>query len=110
MSLCINCKKEISAIEDNIYSGYCENCYEEIKGKETKSNTYNSPSNSVATILKVISTITFIIGIIIFIFGIVSDEIELGIGIAVIISSFVGSVLLYAFGEIIQLLEDIKNK
>ena len=66
MSLCINCKKEISAIEDNIYSGYCENCYEEIKGKETKSNTYNSQSNSVATILKVISTITFIIGIIIF--------------------------------------------
>lgn len=110
MAYCIKCNKEISAVEDNIYSGYCENCYEEIKGKNLKSDNYTHQSNTVATILKAISIIIVIISFIVFVFGIVSDEIELGyVGFAIIILSFIGSVFIYGFAEIVQLLEDIKR-
>lgn len=110
MRYCKKCNKEISAIEDNLYSGYCENCYDEVNKKNQKqySNTHNN--NIIATILKALSIFISIIGIIGLIVGIATDEMEVFTGIIIILSSFISSIFIYGFGEIIQLLEDIKNK
>lgn len=105
MASCINCKKEISAIEDNIYSGYCENCYEETKGKNPKSDTYSRQSNVVATILKSISIIIVVICIIGFIISITSEKeiiwISATTSIIIIVATAICSIFIYGFGEII---------
>lgn len=108
MSRCKKCDIEISALEDNLYSGYCENCYEDIYGK--KVNNYINKNNGFASMLKFISIIIAVICIIAFIVEMVNDEIEIIAGIALIIATVMGTLFVYGFGEIIQLLEDIKNK
>lgn len=108
MSNCKLCNKEISPLEDKLYSGYCENCYEDIYGK--KVNSYINENNGFASMLKFISIIIAVICIIASIAEMVNDEIEIIAGIALIIATVAGALFVYGFGEIIQLLEDIKNK
>lgn len=116
MVCCKKCNKEISAVENNIYSGYCEKCYEEIEGKKQVSDKNDSylpncnKNNIVAKITKSISIIIVIISILVFIVGIATEEIEEMGDVTIIVISLVSSVFIYGYGEIIQLLEDIKNK
>lgn len=114
MIYCKSCNKEISALENNIYRGYCENCYEILREKKTKCDNHTHANNVIATIIKTISIILFIIVIARFVFSIASSfEIEMEsiiISIIIMIGTCIGSVFIYGFGEIIQLLEDIKNK
>ena len=115
----------------------CENCYEEnettrttckncgaklyrggleekgqnrVKGQNNDySGNYYRKGNKVALIIKVISVIASIIGIIasLTLFGSSYTE---DLAIIYLIVSIVGGIFSYALGEIIQLLEDIKNK
>lgn len=67
-------------------------------------NIQNSNKNSVASIVKGLAILETIIGIII---GFITIE---EFGIPVIVASVISAIFIYALGEIIQLLEDIKNK
>lgn len=113
---CKKCSKKISEEEAKSYNGYCENCYKEFemvqpKIKKHGSNIKNDYDNYnvVARIIKVISIIIVLIG---FIYGaIMSEDWETEkLVLPIIIGSIVFSVFIYGYGEIIQLLEDIKNK
>lgn len=114
MSACKLCSKEISPLENNLYSGYCESCYEKIYSKNSQEDNYSKTNsrknNIVATILKSISIINIIICIIGLIIGGSSLGIDLVTAVTIIIVVAVSSIFIYALGEIIQLLEDIKNK
>lgn len=69
----------------------------------------NNGRNTVAKVTKIISIIVAVGG---FIFGLFTiDGLNTGSLVApIIIGSVIFAVFLYALGEIIQLLEDIKNK
>lgn len=130
--------EELKAMEiknDNVI--ICENCYEEneatrttckncgaklyrgglegkVQSRATEQNNdysgnYYRKGNKVALIIKVISVIASIIGIIasLTLFGSSYTE---DLAIIYLIVSIVGGIFSYALGEIIQLLEDIKNK
>lgn len=70
-----------------------------------KSDIY--PKNKIAKSMKLVSIILLILGIII---GITQLDTYLVLGITYIVISIISSIFVYGFGEIIQLLEDIKNK
>lgn len=127
--------KAMGIRKDNVI--ICENCYEEneatrttckncgaklyrggleekgqnrVKGQNNEySGNYYRKGNKVALIIKIISVIASIIGIIasLTLFGSSYTE---DLAIIYLIVSIVGGIFSYALGEIIQLLEDIKNK
>lgn len=101
---CKKCKKE--CMESELSNGFCSECIE--KYGENTSKLKNI-SNPIADILKkwFISIIIggLILGIILFIY---SQEI-IGAFICVIVSLPI-ALLIRALAEIIQLLEDVKNK
>ena len=94
---CLKCYRDITEEEYKEYKGHCKSCYEVIT------------CNLVAKIIKIIAIIVGVIGIF---YGLTmldsfsSEEFALPI----IIASIVTAIFVYGFGEIIQLLEDIKNK
>lgn len=116
----------------------CENCYEENNSKrKTCSNCgatlyYNPeikkdmPNNEKKsehnnaniiennyyqnTVAKIIKILSFILGILGIIVGLTTIEDLQLMSIIIIVTSLISSILIYALGEIIQLLEDIKNK
>ena len=80
-----------------------------IREKEILKNQYeyNKSSNKVATIIK---TIAIILAIICTIMGLLAiDELK-SLSIVIILTGVISAIFVYALGEIIQLLEDIKNK
>lgn len=98
MKQCKSCCKDITGEELKEYNGYCQKCYED---------NNNKGENQVASSIKSISILFIIIGIIgtiyVFTYNIVLAFI---VGImSIAISRFI-----FGYGEIIQLLEDIKNK
>lgn len=108
---CKKCKKE--CMESELTNGYCYECYQKYKNDVIE---LKNIENSIATAIKKASTIIKIIGYIVtsillfaliytygFFIGIISALIE-----AFII--FITTILLDGFAEIIQLLENIKNK
>lgn len=116
---CSNCKKE--CMESELENGLCYECVENYKKKNNISNpsiTLKSQiiKNNIAQKYKSIIHIMWFLGyglsIILAITGIVNDEPWLGITIGLIgfiITSY-STLSLEAKAEIIQLLEDIKNK
>ena len=80
--------------------------------KENNSNFVKSNSVARNTVAKVIKIISIIVAIGGFIFGLYKiDGFNSSYFVApIIIASIVSAVFIYALGEIIQLLEDIKNK
>ena len=115
---CKECCRDISEDEYKQFKGYCKKCYAERRNIERQKASYNgdsnsndiyeyAPKNTIAKIIKIISIISAIAGIII---GLVTiGELEV-MSVAIIIVSIISAVFVYALGEIIQLLEDIKNK
>ncbi len=67
-------------------------------------NSKSSNKNSVASIIKGLSILEIICGVIIGLMMI--DE----FGIAIIVATMISGIFIYALGEIIQLLEDIKKQ
>lgn len=73
----------------------------------SKETSFDYTKNRVAKLIKVISIISLIIGVII---GITQLDTYSILGITYIVISIISSIFVYGLGEIIQLLEDIKNK
>lgn len=101
---CKKCKKE--CIESELKQGYCLDCFERYNGNIEK---LKNTENSTAKFFKVVSIAIIILGIIL---GIIAFTANFGIFIALTcsFSLIIFSVFLIAIAEIIQLLEDIKNK
>lgn len=75
-----------------------------IRGNSNNHNVKTTITNSVANIIKALAILEVIIAIVV---GLITIE---EFGILVIIGSIISAIFIYALGEIIQLLEDIKNK
>lgn len=116
---CKECCRDISEEEYNSYKGYCKSCYKDRHNIENNKKQYNqnvnnsinyeeeSTTNIVAKIIKIIAILEAIAGILL---GLVFiEDLEIMV-IVVIVASLISGVFIYAIGEIIQLLEDIKNK
>lgn len=102
---CKECCKKISKKEFELNKGLCTKCYLSRK----KPNGDTKKSNNVAYIIKSIAIIGAIAGIILGCMQFSSYHTE-SLGILYIVISVISAVFVYALGEIIQLLEDIKNK
>lgn len=107
---CQKCCREITEEEAEQYEGYCRKCYTlEKQYREEDNDKMKNGENRVATIIKVISIIGAIIGVC-FGFSQFDSYKSEGMGVTIIVASVVSAIFVYALGEIIQLLEDIKNK
>ncbi len=78
---------------------------------DNKNNNVNvsARTNKVATIIKALAIVEVVIGVIFGIYAIDGLNMDEG-AIVIIIASIISAIFTYALGEIIQLLEDIKNK
>lgn len=111
MAHCKECYKELSDTEIQKYEGYCQKCYgwnhENEKPTSSFKKSYSNISNNiVANVIKIIAIISAIAGVIL---GFIFEE-EIIIKVVIIVIACISSTFAYALGEIIQLLEDIKNK
>lgn len=115
---CKECCREITEEEAKKYGHLCKKCYsieEDNSNDEQEDNEqeYNEQGykryNGTATLIKTIAFIGAIIGVF---FGIAQFDSAAtsALGIACIAISIISGIFIYALGEIIQLLEDIKNK
>lgn len=108
---CKECCRDITEDDYNTYDRYCKICY---KDKE-QDDDYNEDdeerkTNFIAQRIKGIAGIIITIGIIAGIIMCSSMEEFVVLGVIVIVGSIITAIFIYGFGEIIQLLEDIKNK
>lgn len=116
---CKECCKDIPEEEYNSHKGYCKNCYKDRYTIENNKKQYNQDitnstnyekektTNTVAKIIKVLAIINAIASIILGLVNIENFELY---AILFIVVGIISSVFVYSLGEIIQLLEDIKNK
>lgn len=81
------------------------------ENREYKNNNGNvsSRTNKVATIIKALSIVAGVIGVVFGLYAIDGLNMDEG-ALIIIIASIISAIFTYALGEIIQLLEDIKNK
>ena len=108
---CKECCRDISADEYRKNAGYCEKCFSNfIEPKLDETTTTNEEDKIINTSAKCIKVIAIMIGIICFIAGLAYIDDDSNFGLTLIIISIISSIFIYGFGEIIQLLEDIKNK
>lgn len=101
---CKRCKKE--CMESELKDGYCFECYSKYKNNIAE---LKSIKNSVAEYFKKWSICCIILGIILVIISIIQEYGFFAI-VSIIATVAVVTALLRAVAEIIQLLEDIKNK
>lgn len=110
MKQCKECCRDISREESEQYNGYCKKCYKIIKEDDENNKTVNkNEKNIAASIIKAISIIGAIISVI-YGLNLLGSYTTSTIGFFVIIISIISAVFIYGLGEIIQLLEDIRNK
>jgi len=98
MKQCKSCCKYITEEELKEYNGYCPKCYED---------NNNKGENQVTSNIKSVSVLFIIVGII---GTICAFTYNILLAFIVGIMSIVISRFIFGYGEIIQLLEDIKNK
>ena len=81
------------------------------ENRKYKNNNGNvsSRTNKVATIIKALSIVAGVIGVVFGLYAIDGLNMDEG-AVIIIIASIISAIFTYALGEIIQLLEDIKNK
>ena len=108
---CKKCKKE--CMESELTNGYCYECYQKYKNNIVELKNIENP---IATTIKKASTVLKIIGYIgtaillfalIYTYGFLIGCISALIEVFIV---FVTTILLDGFAEIIQLLDNIKNK
>lgn len=112
---CKECCRDITEEESKLYDGYCKKCYK-INQDYLRENESSNGVNPVSDTIKTISTILKVIGYIgtavllfsiIYLLGFLTGIIS---AFAEAFIIFIITTLLDGFAEIIQLLEDIKNK
>lgn len=101
---CKKCKKE--CLETELKDGFCDDCYKKYNGNIIKLKT---SKNAVAQYLKNWAIASIIVGALLGIIDFVANGSFLLL-ICIILGFLVTAGLLRACSEIIQLLEDIKNK
>lgn len=106
---CKECCKEISLEEAKQYKGFCKNCYGERENKSNEEEEEDIITNKIASSIKTIGFILLLVGIFAGL-GIGASQESLLNGFLIIVGTIVTTIFIFGFGEIIQLLEDIKNK
>ncbi len=113
---CKECCKDIAKEEYNSHKGYCKSCYEDRYNIENNKKQFNQSitnyeeektTNAVAKIIKILAILNAIASIILGLVNIENFEIY---AILFIVVGIISSLFFYSLGEIIQLLQDIKNK
>lgn len=108
---CKKCKKE--CMESELTNGYCYNCYQDCKGNieelKTITNETASKIKKTSNVIKILGYIGSLILLFLYIY-IYNFTTGLIAGILTAFSIFITTILLDGFAEIIQLLENIKNK
>lgn len=125
---CKECCRDISEEEYNRNSGYCNICYKDRHNIENKKETFNKGENSysyiedntiknkIANKFKLVVNILKFLGysgaILFVVISMIEGEGGYGIliGIGIAIATWFGCLFWEAVAEILQLLEDIKNK
>lgn len=117
---CKECCRDISEEEYNTHNGYCKSCYADRKSIESSKRNFNndtdrqieyeSDNTKINTVAKIIKIIAILEGIVSIILGFMfMEDLEL-YSLIIILVGGISAIFVYAIGEIIQLLEDIKNK
>lgn len=99
---CKKCGKE--CMENELVNGFCKEC---IDRYGENSEELRDVENRIARIIKILVGIIIVLGIICMI---ISFSYDIIYTVIIILSTFISALLLRAIAEIIQLLEDIKNK
>lgn len=99
---CKKCGKE--CMESELTNGFCEDC---LKKYGENSQELKFVNNNIANTFKILVYIIIVIGVIL---AIVGCTLNLIYGILIFVSTLLSALFLRAIAEIIQLLEDIKNK
>lgn len=99
---CKKCGKE--CMESELTNGYCSDC---IKKYGINSQEIHHKENHIASVIKAFVIVIIVLGCI---FGVVGLVINIAIGIVIFVATLISALLFSAIAEIIQLLEDIKNK
>ena len=114
---CEKCQKDFK--EDELMNGLCFDCFEKLQQEKQFSkemthfidnkddNVKVKEKNLVASILKVLAIVAIIASIIVLF---IPNDLGNYYSFLVTIAGIISSIFIYALGEIIQLLEDIKNK
>lgn len=97
---CKECCRDISDEDFKKYNGYCKKCFKQ-KNNDSEEECIR---NNVAKFIQELSKIIVILSIIISIFVATENVI---LAVIIFLSTSFMSLILYGFGEIIQLLEDI---
>ena len=97
---CRECCRDISEEDSKKYKGYCKSCFN-LKDNDSDEECTR---NNVAKLIQELSRVIIILSIIISIFVGIENVI---LAIIIFLSTGFASLILYGFGEIIQLLEDI---
>lgn len=101
---CKRCKKE--CLESELTNGFCSECYKKYGNDVTELKNIKNP---IARYFETWTTCCIIVGIILVIIAVIEEYGFLTI-LGIASSVAVIAMLLRAIAEIIQLLEDIKNK
>lgn len=114
---CKECCREITEEDSKLYKGYCRSCYKEKYGttnnkKYDNKNETNSVSDKINLIVSILHFIGYGLSLISGIALFINEEVLYGFVAIVIgiIITLLSTIFLEAISEIIQLLEDIKNK
>ncbi len=99
---CKKCGKE--CMENELVNGFCKECIDKYG---ENSEELRDVENRIARIIKILVGIIIVLGIICMI---ISFSYDIIYTVIIILSTFISALLLRAIAEIIQLLEDIKNK
>lgn len=99
---CKKCGKE--CMESELTNGFCEDC---IKKYGQNSQEIKHKENHIANLIRIFVIVIIILGCIL---GIIELVVNILTGIIVFIATFISALLFSSIAEIIQLLEDIKNK
>lgn len=102
---CKECSKEITEEEMKRNSGFCEDCLWEDDEDEPKK--YNKIARSLKLSSALLSSISLMLGLVLCFSGELNNII---FGVSVIFIGFIVNTFGKVFGEMLQLLEDIKNK
>lgn len=101
---CKRCKKV--CMESELTNGFCSECFQKYKGDIYKLKNIKNP---IANYFKKWAICAIVVGVIIAVLAIISSYGILTVLTTISISLII-SAILRAIAEIIQLLEDIKNK
>lgn len=100
LNQCKECCRDISEEDSKKYNGYCKKCFNLKNDDSDEECTRNNVANLIQTLSKIIVILSIIISILV---GTENGT----LAVIIFLSTSFASLILYGFGEIIQLLENI---